>query len=730
GNVLAVKAYPQPALALDDIALRLRGGASDVIFAGDTGQQVGLAARVHLAYFAGDASLEPVSIDDLGMSLVDVGPTYAPLSEGSLADVDCDGLLEPYDSTDDSMVTAIDASPSAVTSVFSGDPVTLSARILRGAAGASGTWTLLDTEGATLTPVAAAPDSRVFQASSGGRYLVSFRTPGTGARLEHIFAIDVIDRVTASAPPTCNPSKELDTGRVGEAIALTAVVSDDDSPVSALTVQWGLIDSLAATPTLTPASTILVRGDKALFSPLDAGNYTIGCRAFDGMSYGPIGQVDLSVVARQQNRAPDDLVLSPMTSMVPPGGTVVSFHAYARDVDGDALSFVWDVKNAVALGEPVTQGRESVLQVQTDASGVVKVQVSVSDDKAPPVVATAVIVVGDAPVTTVDADHDGWPAGTGPAADCNDMDPNVHPRAVDVCGDAVDSDCDGTIEVLDCDADGYTTERGDCDDTDRTRHPGAFELCDGIDNDCNQIVDDRFSVGKACAVGVGSCQNSGVLQCSADGMYALCTVSPSMPTQEVCDGIDNDCDGAIDNGVCVSDPAGVPDAGVASDAGVVVVDSGEAGTQQCVYSGPELCADGLDNDCDGAIDYKDIDCQTKAVAGDSCATVQTLVPNTYVDGTLDGAALDFSGSCTGKATADVVYSFVMDGNGVVQVGFQGVQPSSWSIWTGTCDSRASKLVEQFCGTDTNAHDLAQGQYFLVLQGVGGAYKASVQAAYK
>jgi hypothetical protein len=96
-----------------------------------------------------------------------------------------------------------------------------------------------------------------------------------------------------------------------------------------------------------------------------------------------------------------------------------------------------------------------------------------------------------------DNDNDGSRADV----DCDDQDKDIHPGAVDICGDGVDQDCSGSDEScedeleqdsteqdeesLDGDEDGWTADE-DCDDSDSSIHPEATEICgDGIDQNCN-----------------------------------------------------------------------------------------------------------------------------------------------------------------------------------------------------------------------------------------------------
>ncbi|TFH23626.1 MAG: hypothetical protein E4H03_05725, partial [Myxococcales bacterium] len=162
------------------------------------------------------------------------------------------------------------------------------------------------------------------------------------------------------------------------------------------------------------------------------------------------------------------------------------------------------------------------------------------------------------------------------------------------------------IEILsaapvDNDNDGSFTP-DDCNDNDDTVFPGAPELCDGKDNDCDVAADEDFpALGGACSVGIGECAAAGTTICSLDGLSTVCDATPGTPTTEVCDGLDNDCDGVADEGG--------PGGGGSCNTGLLGVCA--AGTNLCVAgqiqcvgnTGPstDVC-DGLDNDCDGAVD--------------------------------------------------------------------------------------------------------------------------------
>ncbi|MBO6934093.1 MAG: lamin tail domain-containing protein [Deltaproteobacteria bacterium] len=209
----------------------------------------------------------------------------------------------------------------------------------------------------------------------------------------------------------------------------------------------------------------------------------------------------------------------------------------------------------------------------------------------------------------------GWIACSGIASYGGDY------QAVETLCDGLDNNCDGvTDEGCDC-IDGATqacgTDTGVCMAGVQTCTAGSFggcagevtggaETCDGMDEDCDGSTDEGV-IGAACPLQEGVCAGS-TQSCGGAGGFETCDAATYgtgyQATETLCDGLDNDCDGDVDEGCdCVT--------GTTQECGSST-GACERGSQTCVAgewsacSGgvtaqPETC-NGLDDDCDGVTD--------------------------------------------------------------------------------------------------------------------------------
>ncbi|HLC47375.1 MAG TPA: MopE-related protein [Candidatus Nanoarchaeia archaeon] len=243
-----------------------------------------------------------------------------------------------------------------------------------------------------------------------------------------------------------------------------------------------------------------------------------------------------------------------------------------------------------------------------------------------------------------------------------------------------DGSCDNTkgfiIDVttaIDADNDGNDAVCGDCNDNDATIGTNKQEICDNIDNDCDGTIDE--SITTACfegippaTAGVGICV-SGIATCAA-GVFGACT-GQVLPIAEICNNIDDDCDGAIDDG-CDDDDDDHCDAAMSKQEGLTITvcsdtpasdtegddcdDTAAAIHPASTEASTAECTDRKDNDCDALTDCMDSGCAANAACKEqNCAD--------GLDNEGDGKADSYdSADCPACTISDARWTSDLPGN--------------------------------------------------------------------
>ncbi|MFZ1632946.1 MAG: MopE-related protein [Chitinophagales bacterium] len=337
---------------------------------------------------------------------------------------------------------------------------------------------------------------------------------------------------------------------------------------------------------------------------------------------------------------------------------------------------------------------------------------------------------------------DGAPEGyVSDATDCNDADAAVNPGATEVCN-GIDDNCDGNIDegltfttyYADADGDtygdagsstttcdgapeGYVSDATDCNDADAAVNPGATEVCNGIDDNCDGNIDegvqntyyadaDGDSYGDAGSTTMACSAPEGYVSDATDCNDGDASVNPA--GTEVCNGIDDNCDGNIDEGVQSTFYADADGDGYGDAASTTMACEAPVGytadatdcndADDTVNPGATDYCNGVDDNCDGNIDedvlitfYADVDGDTH---GDAYSTTDACsAPSGYVssnDDCNDASATVYPGAveicgngidddCDGGI--DVISTIEADGPTTICLG-NSVNLNSTTVGTG------------------------------------------------
>jgi len=380
----------------------------------------------------------------------------------------------------------------------------------------------------------------------------------------------------------------------GDVIEFYAIVDDQQDDPSELRLTWSSdLDGTLSTESVADASGTVILAT----SVLSPGNHTITLQAVDSSGESAQDAVGISILDLAD--APTVTWIHPISGEYGEEGVEFEFKVGVgdeqddpaeldvvlnSDLDGDFCSFNPDGAGIGACLHALSVGDHRLTATVTD-----------TDTNSQTASAYFEVAAG----STTDDDEDGWTERQG---DCDDADADVHPNAEEVDND-VDDDCDGLVDegtaTYDDDGDGWTEAGGDCDDDDERTYPTAVESCDGIDNDCDLAVDE----GTVCV------DDDGDGYSEADGDCDDTTDASWPGAPESADGRDNDCDGLVDDGTAAFDDDGdcyCEDSSTCN--GTIEASCTTLGFEDCddadatAYpSAAEVCDD-VDNDCNGDVD--------------------------------------------------------------------------------------------------------------------------------
>jgi hypothetical protein len=290
----------------------------------------------------------------------------------------------------------------------------------------------------------------------------------------------------------------------------------------------------------------------------------------------------------------------------------------------------------------------------------------------------------------------------------------------ELCGNSSDDDCDTLTDEgfsfgTPCDgadsdlcAEGITYCAGGgtaCSDT----TGDSVESCNGADDDCDGLTDEGLGLGVACDGADADLCLEGVTVCGTGGSVVCSDATGDLV--ETCNGVDDDCDGGIDEDYGVGQACDGSDTDLCVEGTIACTSTTTSACNDTTSSTKELCGNGVDDDCTGG----DAACPSNDLPG---GAINVSAGGTWT-GNLAAAHDDIAGGCSYTGGADVFFTFTLSAAQVVYADTLGSDfDSSLRIHSGACTSIGAEVgcSDDACSTATSqlALSLAAGTYCLVV----------------
>ncbi len=397
--------------------------------------------------------------------------------------------------------------------------------------------------------------------------------------------------VSITNPPNGSAAKEA------ELVTLSGLVDDNETQPNELLIQWtSTLDGVlqenepASNDGITTTST----------GALTVGNHTITLSATDESGLRTESVIQLTIedvpdnptvqivhpVSGESGRDDGEYEFAVLVADEQDDATTLAV-VMASDVDGEICTPTPDAAGEARCSKTLTQGEHHLTFTVTDSDALTGVEEFLFT-----------VASGNA----IDDDEDGWTELQG---DCDDANANANPRITETYN-GIDDDCNSVIDdhtsAYDDDGDGQTELDGDCDDDDDEVYAGAAQVWDAKDNDCDTITDEGTDYydddGDGYPEIAGDCDDGNIAAFPGGS--------------EVEDGADNDCDTLIDEGTNAYD----------DDGDTYTENGGDCDdTDDDIYPGAtEDMHNYVDEDCNGVAE-EDFDSDgylTPATGGDDC----------------------------------------------------------------------------------------------------------------